>query len=109
MSNPVTTLVTIPDCKAVHILSTTIEGEDVSQTVSDLGDGDLTLILASSDAIEGPVPGLNAPDPEDIRIICTLSVGRAAFALYQSTLFGTLADEPNAYVFRPEIGGDKGR
>ncbi|KAI0329468.1 hypothetical protein GY45DRAFT_862146 [Cubamyces sp. BRFM 1775] len=73
------TLITIPDVSAHHILGST----NVT-----LGAGDLNI-----------VPAENA---------LTLTVGSAAFVLEKEMEFGTLEDDPCAYVFKPEIEGVSG-
>ncbi len=72
--------VVIPSTTATHILG---------DTIVEISRGDLTLssLNTSSD------PGA----------ILTLTVGEAAFLLSKTTVFGTLADDQHAYVFRPEI------
>jgi len=37
--------------------------------------------------------------------VIMLSVGKAAFPLFKTTLFGTLADDERVYLFAPEMGG----
>ncbi|KAI0668216.1 hypothetical protein C8Q78DRAFT_1081601 [Trametes maxima] len=75
------TLITIPGVSAHHI---------VGESDITLGAGDLNIV---------PVEG---------RAVLTLTVGSAAFALKTGVEFGTLADDPRAYVFSPEIEGVNG-
>ncbi|KAI0370752.1 hypothetical protein BV20DRAFT_1035699 [Pilatotrama ljubarskyi] len=74
-------LLTIPGVTAHHVLG---------ESKVTLGAGDLNII---------PIAG-----GKDL----TLSVGGAAFALKKGTEFGTLEDDPRAYVFSPEIEGVHG-
>ena len=50
--------------------------------------GNLTLTLDISSSTTGAL---------------TLTVGKAAFTLHKTTLFGTVADNDLVYVFRPEV------
>lgn len=41
--------------------------------------------------------------------LLTLTVGKAAFPLFKTTTFGTLADDSRTYLFTPQVeGADKG-
>ncbi len=76
-------LITIPGALAAQVL-----GEETTV----LSEGTLSLILMpKSDHSNDPV--------------LTLTVGKAAFPLYKSTVFGTLADDSRTYVFTPEVEG----
>lgn len=81
MTTP-TPLVTIPGCTAEHVL-----GKSNAQ----LGSGDLTLVASGATS---RTPAL------------TLTVGKAAFPLFESTSFGTVAGDERIYVFHPELGDD---
>ncbi|KAJ8454434.1 hypothetical protein ONZ51_g13026 [Trametes cubensis] len=76
------TLITIPGASAHHILGDT----DVT-----LGAGDLNIVPAES---------------EGNRLM--LTIGSAAFVLEEETEFGTIEDDPCAYVFKPKIEGVSG-
>lgn len=80
-------LIVIPGCTAAHILGT---------STNELGSGDLSLV---------PPPQGNGQAPEK-RHVLTLTVGKAAFQLHDSTEFGTVAGDERLYVFRPELGED---
>ena len=74
-------LVTIPGVLAAQVL-----GEQTTI----LSEGTLSLVLMpQSDHSTEPV--------------LTLTVGKAAFTLHKTTLFGTVADNDLVYVFRPEV------
>ena len=88
MSNELSSVLTIPYTVAMHVL-----GDSEVQ----FAEGDLNLYLHSSH--EGPVD----LGQKDKLPIITLSIGKAAFPLFRSTLFGTLADDETAYVFSPPI------
>ncbi|KAF9817917.1 hypothetical protein IEO21_03111 [Rhodonia placenta] len=90
-------LVSIPDVVATHVLG---------DSNAELGRGDLTLILTESAHVVAPSSptrssSCHAP-------VLTLTIGKAAFPLFKTTMFGTLADDMRAYVFVPEIGGEVG-
>lgn len=90
-------LVSIPDVVATHVLG---------DSNAELGRGDLTLILTESAHVVAPSSptrssSYHAP-------VLTLTIGKAAFPLFKTTMFGTLADDMRAYVFVPEIGGEVG-
>ena len=74
MSNELSSVLTIPYTVAMHVL-----GDSEVQ----FAEGDLNLYLHSSH--EGPVD----LGQKDKLPIMTLSIGKAAFPLFRSTLFGT--------------------
>ena len=80
-------LVDIPVCVAAQVL-----GEETTI----LSEGTLSLVvMPKSDKEAEPV--------------LTLVVGKSAFPLYKSTVFGTLANDSRTYVFTPEVeGANKG-
>ena len=80
-------LVDIPGCVAAQVL-----GEETTV----LSEGTLSLVvMPKSDKEAEPV--------------LTLVVGKSAFPLYKSTVFGTLANDSRTYVFTPEVeGANKG-
>ena len=86
MSQSTQPLVTIPGAAAFHVLGT---------TATELGSGDLTLV-ASHVNESGAASKL------------TLTVGTAAFSLYGTSGFGTVAGDERIYVFRPDLGDVKG-
>lgn len=88
MSADLSSTLTIPSTVVKHVLG----DSDIH-----LADGDLNIYLHSSP--EATVD----PEQRDKLPIMTLSVGKAAFPLFRSTLFGTLADDETAYVFSPPI------
>ena len=75
--------VSIPDCSATHI---------IGDTALDIGHGDLVLAAASPRKETGPGP------------VLMLSIGKAAFPLYQNTVFGTVSGDERVYVFKPDLG-----
>ncbi|KAI0643364.1 hypothetical protein C8Q79DRAFT_978510 [Trametes meyenii] len=81
-------LVTIPGVIAAQVL-----GEETSV----LSEGPLSLVM------------LSKQEDEDENPLLTLTVGKAAFPLYKTTTFGTLADDSRTYLFVPQVeGADKG-
>ena len=80
-------LVDIPGCVAAQVL-----GEETTI----LSEGTLSLVvMPKSDKEAEPV--------------LTLVVGKSAFPLCKSTIFGTLANDSRTYVFTPEVeGANKG-
>ena len=63
--------------------------------------GEETTILS-----EGTLSLVLIPQPEhSTEPVLTLTVGKAAFPLYKSTVFGTLADDSRTYVFTPDVEG----
>ncbi|KZT01957.1 uncharacterized protein LAESUDRAFT_662823 [Laetiporus sulphureus 93-53] len=96
VGSPPGILVSIPDTTAIHVLG---------ESTVELGKGDLTLILTESSTVSGP------SSPSEVKNhtpVLALAVGKAAFPLYKTTIFGTLADDVRVYVFTPEIGGERG-
>lgn len=57
----------------------------------ELARGDLTLAPTASS------------QPSAAQPVLLLTVGGAAFPLYQATTFGTVADNERVYLFKPEI------
>lgn len=86
MSQNAPTFITIPGTTAAHVVG--------SSTV-DIGSGNLTLVPASA-----------ASHTTTKATLLTLTVGGAAFPLYSTTTFGTVAGDERIYVFRPELGDD---
>lgn len=79
-------IVILPGTTATHILGS---------SAVELDTGDLTLSRPTTDAgAQGRTP------------VLTLSVGKAAFPLYDTTAMGTVAGDERVYVFRPELGDD---
>ncbi|KAH9943581.1 hypothetical protein B0H21DRAFT_779706 [Amylocystis lapponica] len=75
------TVVEIPSTVATHVLGDTVSPPHTKYPVP---------------------PAYNGTD--DLPDL-TLTVGKAAFPLFKTTLFGTLASDDRAYVFTPELGG----
>lgn len=75
---------TIPDTYAYHV---------VGHTPVPLAHGDLSVVLAS---MSNPIATEKTP-------VLMLTVGRAAFQLYSSTVFGTLASDERVYLFQPDV------
>ncbi|PCH34839.1 hypothetical protein WOLCODRAFT_145533 [Wolfiporia cocos MD-104 SS10] len=90
-------LVSIPDTTALHVLG---------QSTAQLGKGDLTLVLTESSGLHAP--SHPSSEQSEHTPLLTLTVGKAAFPLFSSTVFGTLDNDLRTYVFTPEIGGEKG-
>lgn len=89
-------LVQIPSTVAVHILG---------ESAVVLGQGDLIVVSTKASEVSAPTSAFN---PVNHTPLLTLTVGEAAFPLFKSTTFGTLADDLRSYVFTPEIGGEQG-
>jgi len=89
-------LVLIPDVVATHVLG---------ESTAELGKGDLSLLLTEDVNVSAPTSPTKASGRTPV---LTLSVGKAAFPLFKTTVFGTLADDMRVYVFTPEIGGEVG-
>lgn len=87
MSHSRVPLVTIQGTIATHVLGT---------SSANIGDGDLTLVAATAGDAE----------PATKKAVLTLTIGNAAFPLYDTTTFGTVAGDERVYVFRPELGED---
>ncbi|THH32717.1 hypothetical protein EUX98_g1458 [Antrodiella citrinella] len=81
-----TTNITIPGVVATHV---------VAKSEVELGNGDLTLIVAAPQASGATV---------ETTPILTLTVGKAAFPLFNNTDFGTVAGDERLYVFSPQVG-----
>ncbi|KAL6306508.1 hypothetical protein BKA93DRAFT_824041 [Sparassis latifolia] len=90
-------LVEIPSAVAYHVLG---------DSTAVLGEGELALVLTRLSGVSAPP----APAPGGVSRtpVLALTVGRAAFPLFEDTVFGTLAGDQRAYVFTPEIGGERG-
>ncbi|KAI0089567.1 hypothetical protein BDY19DRAFT_942922 [Irpex rosettiformis] len=73
--------VTVPSASASHVLG---------KTTVDLAKGDLTLA------------SVTPSQSKDSEPVLVLTVGEAAFPLYPTTTFGTVADDELVYVFKPE-------
>ncbi|KAI9059863.1 hypothetical protein FKP32DRAFT_1595878 [Trametes sanguinea] len=80
MTDTTETLITIPGVSAHHVLG---------ETSVTLGAGDLNMVRGAGCDLQ-------------------LTVGGAAFSLDEKTEFGTLEDDPRAYVFKPDIEGVSG-
>ena len=76
---------TIPDTYAYHV---------VGHTPVPLAHGDLTIV----------VPTMSNPFSTGKSPVLLLTVGRAAFQLYSTTVLGTLAADDRVYLFQPELG-----
>ncbi|OCH85848.1 hypothetical protein OBBRIDRAFT_739112 [Obba rivulosa] len=88
-------LVEIPDAIAAHVLG---------QSSVVLGEGTLAIVSTQSSSLAAPAQGGFEDTP-----ILTLTVGSAAFPLFRTSTFGTLANgDYRTYVFTPEIGSEKG-
>ncbi|KAI0347419.1 hypothetical protein BDW22DRAFT_1351848 [Trametopsis cervina] len=79
------TILTFPGVTAYHV---------VGDSSVELAHGDLALI-----APESPTAGNEEKAP-----VLMLTVGSAAFQLYNNTVFGTVAEDERVYVFKPELG-----
>jgi hypothetical protein len=88
--NTAVPLITIPGVVASHVLGT---------SNTELGSGELTL-APPPDAKSDAQPAVSR------RPVLTLTVGKAALPLYETTTFGTVAGDERIYVFRPELGDD---
>ncbi|KAL1943550.1 hypothetical protein VTO73DRAFT_3995 [Trametes versicolor] len=81
-------LVTIPGAVAAQVLG---------QETTILSEGALSLAV------------IPRTDGESVEPLLTLAVGKAAFPLFKTTTFGTLADDSRTYLFTPQVeGADKG-
>lgn len=91
MSSDLTSAVTIPNTIVKHVL----------------GDSDILLAEADLNLFVLPTPSEPSShaqaEAKDEEPIMTLTVGKAAFPLFRTTLFGTLADDETAYIFSPPI------
>ncbi|TCD63799.1 hypothetical protein EIP91_004950 [Steccherinum ochraceum] len=84
--------VTIPGVTAIHV---------VGKSEVELGSGDLTLIALSPP----PHKGSTSPTSDDgTNPVLALAIGKAAFPLFKSTDFGTLAGDERVYLFSPQVG-----
>lgn len=77
-------LVTIPGAVAAQVLG---------QETTILSEGALSLAVISR------------TDGESVEPLLTLTVGKAAFPLFKTTTFGTLADDSRTYLFTPQVEG----
>ncbi|KAH8105216.1 hypothetical protein BXZ70DRAFT_1004736 [Cristinia sonorae] len=85
-----TLALTIPNVTATHV---------VAKSEVELGKGDLTLITA-----QPPPTQPHAVEIDESAPVLALTVGKAAFQLFKSTDFGTLAGDDRVYVFSPQVG-----
>lgn len=76
---------TIPGTFVYHV---------VGHTPVPLAQGDLTVV----------VPSMSNPISVGQTPVLLLTVGGAAFQLYSSTVFGTLASDERVYLFQPDLG-----
>ncbi|OJT03973.1 hypothetical protein TRAPUB_5302 [Trametes pubescens] len=88
-SQSTASLVTIPGAVAAQVLG---------QETTVLSEGTLSLAVISQ-----------RTQGENVEPLLTLTVGKAAFPLFKTTAFGTLADDSRTYLFTPQVeGADKG-
>ncbi len=88
-SQSTASLVTIPGAVAAQVLG---------QETAVLSEGTLSLAVISQ-----------RTQGENVEPLLTLTVGKAAFPLFKTTAFGTLADDSRTYLFTPQVeGADKG-
>ncbi len=95
--------VTFPSTTATHVLG------DTSVT---LAQGDLCLYVTpplgtlwEESTEEG---GSQSTPVEEEKPILTLTVGKAAFPLFKSTVFGTVDGDERVYLFSPNLGAPGG-
>ncbi|KAI0773132.1 senescence-associated protein-domain-containing protein [Trametes elegans] len=87
LSQTTKSLVSIPGVIAAQV---------VGDETSVLSEGTLSLDVIRQQSVEGQKAGP----------LLTLTVGTAAFPLYKTTTFGTLAENSRTYLFTPESSAD---
>ena len=85
--------VSIPGVTAVHV---------VGKSEVELGRGDLTLILTQP-PVSSPSSSTSISGKDQMPVLA-LTVGKAAFQLYKTTDFGTVAGDERVYLFSPQVG-----
>lgn len=98
-ANNLSPAVTLPTTTATHVLG---------DTNVVLAEGDLCLYVIAPEADwEESSVDPQERDTEE-KPILTLTVGKAAFPLYRSTVFGTLDGDERVYLFSPKLGAPGG-
>ena len=108
-TDQLTPAITLPSTQATHV---------VGETSMPLAEGDLCLYITPpakdvNPSHEGLVEeeestvdhfGGGVGNEQADEQILTLTVGKAAFPLFRSTMFGTMDGDERVYLFQPKLG-----